>query len=869
MSLHHVNFSFNGGEITPYLAHVNNLDKHATSAARMENFIPMPFGSIRKRPGTLHLATLPREARLESFTFSDGISYVMAFLPSVPAAGSTPAVYGSLRIYRADAPPGAEPVRIFTEDTDADANFKEPFRLQFSQINDVIDIVDPHHHPRQLTSRLNDLGVLEWDLKRAEFRHPPLLDENTVESHQLSITSGVAALVPGPLPTTTHVLNSTAALFNTGHVGAVFQISHKRDAADFERSLKAQPGTGAHTENDALDADGIAYFSTSGGSNSSWSGTFTVRRSDDNGVTWYDFRKYHAEADRHVPVTEIELDAPCLLALRYTGSNTPAARGILAVGSPFTHGLVQVTAYTSPTAVEVKVLTRVRTKLTEHWSEGAFSEYRGYPRSIAVHDRRRVYAGTHHRPMSLWLSRTDALDDFQTGTEADAGMYRTLAATRQSPILWLASQRRLFVGTNTSEWVVGSENDEPISPLNFVAREYTRFGSNTVPAANVNDSIYFVERQGLRLREFTYTLERDTFEAPDLTRLAEHMTTDGITQMAFQQSREPALWLTTGGGSLLSFAYNRAENLSAWARHPTHSGKFRSVTVVRNNRDDDDVFFLVERTTDPLTDMPAPGGHANPDGTWRYYTLEKFSPSQQAKLEAADLDGMHYADGGDAELIGRMLDPQEFFNPAIPFPARQQPVGTSAVTETVANDEEHTGLFVQRVLADHATEPYLRILAQPYLKGKTVHLLVNGMFRTAVVAEQDEGPMVIKLPSPPEGVITQVSYGLPISSVLETLPLDIQADNGSTHSRLKRAHELKLNVLNTFGGSYTYDGTTEIIHYTSTADLMDQAPALRTGWISHTLPPAHLADLSYSLRHDEPYPFLLRASILSWSLHEP
>ncbi|MNR46714.1 hypothetical protein D3C85_1657180 [compost metagenome] len=108
-----------------------------------------------------------------------------------------------------------------------------------------------------------------------------------------------------------------------------------------------------------------------------------------------------------------------------------------------------------------------------------------------------------------------------------------------------------------------------------------------------------------------------------------------------------------------------------------------------------------------------------------------------------------------------------------------------------------------------------------------------------------------------------------ITSTLTTLPQDIDVENGPTHSRLKRAHEMKLNVFNSFGGSYTYDGRTMLIDYTNTADHLDAAPVMRNGWISHTLEPAHIEDLTFSIVHDEPYPFLVRASILSWSLHEP
>jgi hypothetical protein len=859
MILHQTNIALNGGEITPYLAHTVSLDKHASSVGRMENFIPMPFGSVRKRPGTVHLGILEGEARLEAFTFSDGVSYVMAFLPSVPASEGQSRRYGKILIYRADAPPGAPAERVITEETVAQAVFRDPFRLQFSQVNDVIEIVDPFHHPRQLTSRVGLSGGIEWTLERTPYKHAPLLDENADEDHTLSLMAENGSVPPALTKGASGIkVTSSKAFFDPGHVGAVFRISRKRPSGDYERTLKAVNATSTVLQ--PLDADGIVYFSTSGTSGSAWTGTFKVKRWSDKLNDWEEIRRYTAEGDRHVPVTEIELEEPCRLILEYSGTTNNATRGILAVGSPFTHGLVEITGVSGPSLATAVALTRLYTDATPHWSEGAFSEFRGYPRAVAMHDRRRVYGGTHHRPMSLWFSKTDALDDFQAGTEADAGMYRTLAATRQSPILWLASQRMLYVGTDTGEWVIGGQSsDEPVSPLNFLAREYTRFGSATVPALNIHDSLYFVERQGIRLREFTYSLERDGFESPDLTRLAEHLTVDGISQIAFQQAREPVLWLVTGReGNLLSFSYNRGESLSSWARHTTVDGRFRSVAVVRNDWDDDDVFVVVERRTVPLPSSPVAGGQAQPDGTFLYHTLEKLSPSQQAVMERGDVLRMHHTDGGVENLIGALVTPSDWKEEN---PLRHQPIP--------AEGEAYPGPDTPKAVrvTDGAGNTLLRVTVHDWHVGRTLHLLVNGVFRQAVAYRNGE-VVVVDLPHPTTSEITQLSYGLPVESVMTTLPLDVPANDGTTHGRMKRAHELKLNVLNSFGGSYIYDGKTEAIHHTTTADPLDAAAPLRSGWITHTLPPAHLVDLTFSIRHVEPYAFLLRASVLSWSLHE-
>lgn len=759
--MHSITLSFNGGEVTPYLAYLTNFVKHASSCTRMENFLPMPFGGFRKRPGTLWLTTLPANPRIEVFTFSDGTSNIFVF----HTAGIIIFTTAGVEIDTISKP------------------IPSPFRLQFSQINDIIDIVSPDFHP----CRVSSTDGTTWTLDETIFDYPPLLDENTNEAHTLTVP-GTGTVDPA----TSFTLTSSAALFVTGHVGSTFKISKKRLANDYERSLTATDGT----TSTALEVTGIAYFSTSSTSGG-WTGAFTVQKSID-GTTWTDERVFTAESDRNIPVTEIDTGTGfSFLRIKYEGSNAGASRGILAAASPYVSGLCKITAVASGTSCTATATTRLPVVTTSYWTEGAFSTHQGFPLAIALHDRRRVFAGTTRRPMSLWFSANDDLNNFLQGTAADQGFYRTLAATRQSPIRWLASQRRLFVGTKEGEWVIGADTDSPISPTSFLAREYTRFGSNTVPAIPVNDSIFFIERQGLRLRELAYVLERESFDAADLTRLAEHIAVSGIAQMAFQHSREPYLWSVDNAGTLLAFAYNRREDITAWSRHTTQSGKFTSVAVLRNDSDDDDVFLAVCR-------IPA-GGTAED----AQFHLEKFSPSQQRILEAGDFDAMHYVDSG-------------------------------VHAATTGGDNTLT--------------------IPAHLEGAQLNILANGISYERYVLDSE-----ITLPEPS----THAHAGLPITSILTTLPLDIQSDNGTSHSRRKRAHELKLNVFQSFGGSYTYDGQTETINYTTTGDNTDDAPSLRTAWIPTILPPAHLEDLTFSIRHTEPYPFLCRAAILSWTIHEP
>jgi hypothetical protein len=272
--------------------------------------------------------------------------------------------------------------------------------------------------------------------------------------------------------------------------------------------------------------------------------------------------------------------------------------------------------------------------LTPDWSEGAFSTVRGFPSTLSLHESRLCFAGTASNPVSLWLSQTDDLLNFEQGVDDTDSIFVTLAAPYQYPIRWIESQRRLFIGTAVALWVAGSEtSDAALTPSNFNARTYAATGSSTLRPLLASESLFFTDRKGSRLHQLAFSADAESYEPIDLSRLAEHLTQPGIAQLAWQQTREPSLWAVTREGKLLQFSYSRRDNLMAWSQHTTAGGTFRNVAILPSDNGDDDVFFIVQRA----------GGSA----------LERFPQHYQETQETGNTPGLtasplfpyHYLDG--------------------------------------------------------------------------------------------------------------------------------------------------------------------------------------------------------------------------------
>lgn len=70
------------GVLTPELHARIDIDKYINGVAEAKNMIIMPYGGLRRRPGTKFVAYLDSEARLEAFVFNSSQKYVIVIKPS-------------------------------------------------------------------------------------------------------------------------------------------------------------------------------------------------------------------------------------------------------------------------------------------------------------------------------------------------------------------------------------------------------------------------------------------------------------------------------------------------------------------------------------------------------------------------------------------------------------------------------------------------------------------------------------------------------------------------------------------------------------------------------------------------------------------
>jgi hypothetical protein len=280
--------------------------------------------------------------------------------------------------------------------------------------------------------------------------------------------------------------------------------------------------------------------------------------------------------------------------------------------SAFLHPLyciVQITGFTSTTQVSAQIVRFHMPKNvvdlgTTYWAEGAWSDYRGYPKSIAWYEQRLFFGGSDSEPTALWSSKSGAYLDFTDGADDDDAIVYRIASGRADVIRWLQSGRVLTCGTSAGEFAVAASNqNEALTPSNFKITPQTSYGTSDAFPFRINHSVLYPQRSGRsgnasrKLREFSYSFSEDAFNAVDLTVFAEHIFGDGFDRITYQLEPDSTIFCRRTDGALASCTYERTQEVVAWHRQILGGAdaEVQDCAVIPG-ASGDEVWLSVERT---------------------------------------------------------------------------------------------------------------------------------------------------------------------------------------------------------------------------------------------------------------------------------
>lgn len=551
---------FNAGELSPKMSGRVDVSQYGKGCSILQNFLVTPYGAVERRPGSKFVAMAKHSSgsvRLIPFVVSSEVGYIVEIGDYY------------MRFYRND---------ILVDELNSPYAEAEIYSLQWVQSADVVFMVHPDY-PIQEISRVSE-DVFSID--EMEWNYPPMLDPNV--NDDLTITPSD---IEGDI-----TLEASGDIFEAGNVDGYFQIITTRESNDIYRDF------GANGVSDSLEVYGSWTFTSHG----TWSGVVRIQRSFDGGLSWGEYRSYSSAQDNNVSASGEEDTEDVLYRITmedYEQSSTGTlmvCRVLFSNPDFVVNGLVKITSVTDSQNANATVIHKLGdVTATVDWDEGAFSDRRGYPCSIAFFEERLMLGGTYHKPNTVFGSWTNDWNKFILGDGDDNGLSFSLASDTVNNIVWMCQHDALVIGTEDSEWTLSaSSSAEALSPTNVQFKRQSVYGSCGVPAKMVGDVVLFVQRQRRKVREFCYDIQKDGYTSPDLTIMADHITKVGIVEVALQQQPDTIFWCLLADGTLSAMTYERDQEVTGWHRHTTQ-GSYLAMCVIPDGGEDA-IYTVVERS---------------------------------------------------------------------------------------------------------------------------------------------------------------------------------------------------------------------------------------------------------------------------------
>lgn len=608
--------NFTGGEWSELLEGRVELSKYQNACRRLRNFLLYPHGPATYRPGFRYISALrdmSKVGRLIPFEFSSTQAYILLFeqgyirvykdqaavtqtaqnITAITKANPAVVTYNGSDTYAnsdrvlitgvvgmtevnnreftvANVSTGNNTFELSGIDSSAYTAYTSggtvaeiyevvsPYQeselaaIKYCQSADVLYLFHPSYAPRKLTRT----GHTSWTLLTINFNPSALANRPFYPA---------ATLTPGATSGNGVTFTAGASVFLAGDVGRVLTSGNAN-------ATITQYNSGTVVLADVIDA----FSSTDAIAADSW-------------------------ALKGSPNTQLTPDA--------TGP-AGGTRTINALANAFRssdvgkyiqiHGITaKITAQSvgQLTVTPLADLTSAAATTTWEIVESLWTSALGFPSCGTFFEERLWIAGTATYPDTAWGSKVGDYENFSMGTNAADAIEVSLGGRKVNVIRWIEPRDYLILGTMSGEWRLGPEDSgSAITPSNITAKEQpTRKGCSNYMPVTIDSSTLFIQRAGRKIRELTFKFEKDTFVAPDLTLLAEHVTESGLVDMAYQQEPFSLLWCVRDDGMLIALTYLREEEVVGWSQFPMGTAEVESVAVIPGTGYDE-LWAIIKRT---------------------------------------------------------------------------------------------------------------------------------------------------------------------------------------------------------------------------------------------------------------------------------
>jgi hypothetical protein len=847
--------SFLSGQVSPLLSGRMDLAATQHGCRTLTNVHVIDVGAVTRRPGSVYVASAPDTAFLYPFIYNETDAYALEFTDK------------KLRFYRDTGIvlSGTTPYEVNTPYAEADID-----TLQFYQSSDVAYIVSTtgNYSVQKLIRSDHD----SWTLTDCNtiFDNGPFRSENTTDiSLQISdVNDDIRD------PSNWTALHADANLFEPEQVGSFWKIQHVM-ANQYDHGTFSA----AADSNAVVAGIGAAYnFSFT---SASFTGTVKIQVSYDHAWTWVDDYTVTNTAAGAVDVNDSDISdygQNVLLRVSCTALTAGTLTYELSVDSYLHTGLVRIYEYGGPQDVNVAVWDRcgIADANTTRWAEGAWSDYRGYPTAVGGHFGRVVYS----RNLTAWFTGIEDYENFGNYFSADDEAFTwTASLAEQNPIRWIVGGRtqNIVLGTLGKVMELRSMDElsgfTPTNPAKVTSA--SAVSCSAVFPALADTAILFADRTGRHIHELIYDSGEETIISPDLTQIAGPILgTSNLAQIAFQESPWPTLWCVRGDGKMATCYYSRPYQIAAWSVQDTPDGLYKSVVVLPTSGGLDRVWTVVDRTIGSATvhcveyfsdidvdtgvrfvDTSLSWDGGEPPTTSNISIITKASPGKVTLTvwPTHVVAGVttNLADGDNVRITG--AEGMTEINDTV-FVVDDRNVNAKTLTlDSTGNADYDTTDFTTYTGGGILTWVESSFAGLDHLEGEEVSVIADG----AYVGDYTVDANTVTL----DDYYNEVYIGLPYTSTVTPLEVDLIGQAGTTQFAFKRIVRLLLSVYETAGLKYGINsGALKSVPWPAGSGIASPATK-HTGTYIVGFPSGPQQEATYTIVQNEPYAMTLRTTV--------
>lgn len=464
--------------------------------------------------------------------------------------------------------------------------------VQYAQLNDYMYLTHPNYPPQELIR----YDHASWTIADANIEGGPFLAGNTIDNQTSTVnpdgTTGSINIV------------ATGGIFDSDHEGALWQISHEVYSIGTTKQFFTSFLSGTEESDTVAVLEGQEYVVTTSGI---WTGKFNIQRSYDAGSTWLTVYGQAYDMAGNIQYSGFEENENCIYRMQMDGDAVETSGDKVTTRSKaictasfntitFVYsGIVEITIYSGPNNVTATVIKDLAsTDATWRWAEGAWSDYRGWPRAVCFYQNRLCFAGTYYDSSMLWCSQSGDHMNFDLGTGLDnEAIARQIGAAGQNPIMWIKDKKGIIAGTTGAIIRISTPSTKyAFTPSTISSERSVETGTCSIQPGLTNSSIVYVDRNRRKVRDLNYDVATDDLVSPDLTIFSDDISEPNIQEMAWQKRPDEIGWFVKDS-NIVTLTYNPRQGVAAWTEIAT-DGNYVSVCAIPGV-DEDEVWVAVER----------------------------------------------------------------------------------------------------------------------------------------------------------------------------------------------------------------------------------------------------------------------------------